>query len=235
MPENPDIFQESNILYEDNHLIIVNKKPSEIVQGDKTGDTPLSEKIKDFLKRKYDKPGNVFLGVAHRLDRPASGVLLFAKTSKALARVNEMIRERSIKKTYWAVVQSHPPQQEDKLVHYLIKNQNKNMSFAFPEPGKGRLRAELDYKVIGESQNYFLIEILLHTGRHHQIRVQLSEIGCPIKGDLKYGAPRSNKDASIHLHARKLELTHPVKKEPLTVIAPPPSDPLWDYFEKNFG
>jgi len=221
---------EKDVLYEDNHIIAINKRPSDIVQGDKTGDQPLSDKIKVFLKKKYNKPGNVFLGVVHRLDRPAGGVVLFAKTGKALSRLNEIIRERQIKKTYWAVVADPPPDTYGKLVHYLIKNQKRNMSFAYPEDGEGRSRAEMDYKVLGQSERYFLIEVDLLTGRHHQIRVQLSEIGCPIKGDLKYGSARSNKDGSIHLHARMIEFIHPIKKETVNISAPPPKDPVWDHF-----
>lgn len=221
---------QNDVLYEDNHIIAINKKPSEIVQGDKTGDEPLSEKVKSFLKKKYNKPGNVFCGVVHRLDRPASGIVIFAKTSKALSRLNEIIRDRKVKKIYWAVVHHQPQQPEGKLVHYLIKNQKRNMSFAFQEEGKGRLQAELEYKLIGSSDRYYLMEVNLLTGRHHQIRVQLSEIGCPIKGDLKYGAARSNKDGSIHLHAREISFMHPVKQEMMNILAPPPPDPIWDHF-----
>ncbi len=221
---------EKDVLYEDNHIIAINKKPSEIVQGDKTGDQPLSDKVKIFLKEKYNKPGNVFAGVVHRLDRPVSGVVLFAKTGKALTRLNELIRDRKIKKTYWAVIPKQPPQKQGKLVHYLIKNQQRNMSFAFDVEGKGRLRAELEYKLIGKSDRYFLLEVDLLTGRHHQIRVQLAEIGCPVKGDLKYGAARSNKDGSIHLHAKEIAFIHPVKQEKIVISAPPPKDPIWDNF-----
>ncbi len=221
---------DADILYEDNHIIALNKRPSDIVQGDKTGDKPLSEKLKDYIKIKYDKPGNVFLGVTHRLDRPVSGVVIFAKTSKALSRINELLRERKIKKKYWAVVSNKPAEESGHLVHYLKKNQQKNMSFSFNEEGKDRLKAELLYKYISKSDKYHLLEVELLTGRHHQIRVQLSAIGCPVKGDLKYGAPRSNKDASIHLHARSLEFMHPVKKEKIVIVADPPGDPIWNYF-----
>jgi 23S rRNA pseudouridine1911/1915/1917 synthase len=224
------MLTEKDVLYEDNHIIAINKRPSDIVQGDKTGDEPLSEKVKSFLKKKYDKPGNVFCGVVHRLDRPVSGAVLFAKTGKALSRLNELIREREIRKTYWAVVSSMPPEEEGRLVHYLIKNQKRNMSFAFREDGPNRLRAELEYRLVGKSDNYFLLEVDLHTGRHHQIRLQLAEAGCPVKGDLKYGAPRSNKDGSIHLHAREISFMHPVKNEAVRIIAPPPPDPVWDHF-----
>ncbi len=224
-----------NILFEDNHIIAVNKKPGEIVQGDKTGDQPLSEKVKEFLKHKYNKPGNVFLGVVHRIDRPVGGVVLFAKTSKALTRLNELIRNRDIHKTYWAIVYNRPAKPEGHLIHYLVKNQMRNISSAFKTEGKGRLKAELDYALIGESNNYYLLEVELHTGRHHQIRVQLSKTGCPVKGDLKYGAPRSNKDGSIHLFARKIEFIHPVNKEKISITAPPPPDPLWNYFIEKFS
>ncbi len=226
---------EENILFEDNHIIAVNKKPGEIVQGDKTGDQPLSEKVKEFLKHKYNKPGNVFLGVVHRIDRPVGGVVLFAKTSKALTRLNELIRNRDIHKTYWAIVYNRPAKPEGHLIHYLVKNQMRNISSAFKTEGKGRLKAELDYTLIGESNNYYLLEVELHTGRHHQIRVQLSKTGCPVKGDLKYGAPRSNKDGSIHLFARKIEFIHPVNKEKISITAPPPPDPLWNYFIENYS
>ena len=225
----------NQILYEDNHIIVVNKLPSEIVQGDKTGDEPLSEKVKRYLKEKYNKPGNVFLGVVHRLDRPVSGAIVFARTGKALSRLNNMLRERSIRKTYWAVVSGDPPRKADKLIHYLIKNQKRNMSFAFPEDGEGRQRAELDYKVMGKSDYYTLLEVFLHTGRHHQIRVQLSAIGCPVKGDLKYGSARSNGDGSIHLHSRTLAFVHPVKQEEILITADPPDDPLWNYFNISYA
>lgn len=221
-----------DILYEDNHIIAVNKKPSDIVQGDKTGDTPLSDFVKQYIKDKYEKPGEVFLGTVHRLDRPVSGVLLFARTSKALARLNEMFRTKEIRKTYWAVVKNKPVYSEGHLVHYLIKNEAKNMSKAFDKEKPGALRCELDYKLLCSSDNYHLLEVNPHTGRHHQIRVQLSAMGCPIKGDIKYGFPRTNPDGSIHLHARKIEFIHPVKKEPITIVADPPRDVLWQEFLK---
>ncbi len=230
MPDIP--VTDADILYDDNHIIAVNKRPSDIVQGDKTGDKPLSEKLKEYLKVKYKKPGNVFLGVTHRLDRPVSGVILFAKTSKALSRINELLRERQITKKYWAVVGNMPAEESGHLVHYLKKNQQKNKSFAYNEAGKDRLKAELLYTYIAKSDKYYLLDVELLTGRHHQIRVQLSTIGCPVKGDLKYGAPRSNKNASIHLHARSLEFIHPVKKEKVLIEAKPPRDAVWDYFEK---
>ncbi len=218
------------ILLEDNHLLIVNKMPSEIVQGDKTGDEPLSESLKKFLKEKYNKPGNVFMGVVHRLDRPVSGAVIFAKTSKALTRLNNMVKERAIKKTYWAIVKDPPPNETGTLKHYLVRNQKKNKSFAYKKPVPNSKEALLSYKMIAASKDYYLLEIDLHTGRHHQIRVQLAAIGCPIKGDLKYGFSRSNPDASISLHARKIEFIHPIKKEPVITTAPPPQDTLWNYF-----
>ena len=221
-------MQEIQVLYEDNHIIAVNKRPSDIVQADKTGDIPLSEHVKHYVKSKYDKPGEVFLGTVHRIDRPVSGIVLFARTSKALERLNEMFREKEIQKTYWAVVKNKPAKDEGTLVHYLKKNEAKNMSKAFNEELPGTLRSELFYKLIQKTDNYFLLEVKPLTGRHHQIRVQLSAIGCPIKGDLKYGSNRSNKDASIHLHARKVEFIHPVKKEPVVIIAPPPNESLWN-------
>ena len=220
----------NNILFEDNHLIIFNKQPSQIVQGDKTGDTPLSDLLKAFIKERDTKPGNVFLGVVHRIDRPVSGVVIFAKTSKALTRLNEMIKEGQIHKTYWAVVKNQPPESQGHLVHYLKKNEEKNKSFATDKEVKGSRKAELTYQMIGRSQNYFLLEVNLLTGRHHQIRSQLSKIGCPIKGDLKYGFDRSNADGSIHLHARSIEFIHPVSKAAIHVIADPPEDNLWASF-----
>jgi 23S rRNA pseudouridine1911/1915/1917 synthase len=221
------------ILYEDNHLIIVNKKPSDIVQGDKTQDTPLSEHVKTYIKKKYDKPGEVFIGVAHRIDRPVSGIVIFARTSKALARLNDMFQKKEIRKTYWAVVKNKPNHATGTLVHYLIKNEQKNQSKAFEKETPGALRSELTYTHLHSLDNYHLLEIKPLTGRHHQIRVQLSKMGCPIKGDLKYGFARSNKDASIHLHAREIEFIHPVKKEPLKVVAPAPDDVLWNEFSKH--
>jgi 23S rRNA pseudouridine1911/1915/1917 synthase len=221
------------VLYEDNHIIAVNKRPSDIVQGDKTGDTPLSDFVKQYVKDKYNKPGDVFIGTVHRIDRPVSGIVLFARTSKALARLNQMFHTKEIQKTYWAVVKNKPAQESGKLIHYLKKNEAKNMSKAFDKEQSGALRSELDYKLICSSDNYHLLEITPLTGRHHQIRVQLSGMGCPIKGDLKYGFNRSNKDASIHLHARKIEFIHPVKKEPVVIVAPPPDEVLWNEFLKR--
>jgi 23S rRNA pseudouridine1911/1915/1917 synthase len=221
------------VIYEDNHLIALNKRPSDIVQGDKTGDRPLNEILKDYLKKKYDKPGNVFVGTAHRLDRPVSGVVIFAKTSKSLTRLNEIFRSRNVEKVYWAVVKNKPPKDQDILLHYLIKDEAKNKSRAYIQERAGTLKSELKYKVVAQSDNYYLLEVRPITGRHHQIRVQLSFIGCPIKGDLKYGFDRSNPDASIHLHARKIHLIHPVKNEPLTIVAPTPNESLWNYFSKQ--
>lgn len=218
------------VLYEDNHIIIVNKAPGEIVQGDKTGDKPLSEIVKTYLKAKYNKPGNVFCGVTHRLDRPTSGVVVFAKTGKALSRLNDMFREGEVEKTYWAVVKDRPPKEEDRLTHYLVKNEKTNKSNVFDSEKPHTKKAVLHYRLIAASQNYYLLEIDLETGRHHQIRAQLAKIGCPIKGDLKYGAARSNPDGSISLHARSISFIHPVSKEKIAVTAPPPDDNLWKAF-----
>ncbi|MBU8892442.1 MAG: RNA pseudouridine synthase [Bacteroidales bacterium] len=218
------------ILFEDNHIIAVNKKNSDIVQGDKTGDEPLSEKVKSYIKKKYNKPGEVYLGVTHRLDRPVSGAILFARTSKALTRLNEMFLKKEVQKTYWAIVKNRPQKDSDYLEHYIVRDQKKNKSFAYDKEVKNSKLAELSYRLIASADNYYLLEVDLLTGRHHQIRCQLTKIGCPIKGDLKYGFPRSNPDGGISLHSRKIELIHPVKKEKMNVIANPPKDPLWDYF-----
>ena len=258
------------VLYEDNHIIIINKRPSEIVQGDKTGDTPLSDTVKSYIKKKYSKPGDVFLGVVHRIDRPVSGAVMFARTSKALSRLNRMLKEREVRKTYWAVVSrqlseakstaggsaverseirrrrisSHQPKAASDsliegrlegtdwkhLVHYLKRNEKQNKSYSYDMPGPGKSRAEMKYRKAAESDRYDLLEIELITGRHHQIRAQLSAIGLPIRGDLKYGYPRSNPDGSIHLHARSIAFMHPVSKQPLSITAPPPEDTLWNYF-----
>jgi 23S rRNA pseudouridine1911/1915/1917 synthase len=219
------------VVYEDNHLIIVNKTASEIVQGDKTGDTPLSETVKAYLKEKYQKPGNVFIGVAHRLDRPVSGLVVFAKTGKALSRLNEMFRTGQVEKTYWAIVKNLPPSQEKILTHYMVRNEKQNKSYAYDKEVPNSKLAKLHYKLIGKSENYYLLEVNLMTGRHHQIRCQLAKIGCPIKGDLKYGAPRSNPDGSICLHARKVKLIHPVSKQLIEIEAPVPDNSLWHGFE----
>jgi len=222
-----------NVIYEDNHLIVVNKSPSEIVQGDKTGDTPLSDEVKSYLKTKYNKSGEAFLGVIHRLDRPVSGIVIFAKTSKALTRMNELLSNNELKKYYWAIVCKQPQPEEAVLTDYIEKNEKLNKSFVVANDSKKAKKATLAYRLLAASDNYFLVEIELFTGRHHQIRVQLANIGCPVKGDLKYGAPTSNKDASISLHARKVSFVHPVNKELLTLEAPPPNDPLWNFFQST--
>ena len=216
------------ILFEDNHIIIVNKRAGDITQGDKTGDKPLSDVVKEYIKDKYDKPGNVYLGVVHRLDRPTSGIIIFAKTSKSLERLNKMLREKTINKTYWAVVKNHPKKEKDTLINFLKKNPKNNKSTAYPKEIDGSKKAILHYAVIKKLDNYSLIEVDLETGRHHQIRSQLSNIGCPIKGDLKYGFDRSNKDGSIHLHARRIQFIHPVTKEQVTVTAPTPKEVIWN-------
>jgi 23S rRNA pseudouridine1911/1915/1917 synthase len=215
------------VLYEDNHIIAVNKPSGALAQGDKTGDRPLVEYVKDYIKKKYNKPGDVFLGIPHRIDRPTSGILLFARTSKALARLNEMFQKKEINKTYWAVVKNMPAEEEGVLDHYLLKNQQKNKSVAKLAPFGKALLSTLHYKVIAVSTTYYLLEIDPKTGRHHQIRVQLSSIGCPIKGDIKYGFPRPNEDKSIHLHARKIEFIHPVSKDLVSFSAPVPDDAVW--------
>ena len=221
------------VVYEDNHIIVVNKTSSEIVQGDKTGDTPLSEMVKQYLKEKYNKPGNVFIGVTHRLDRPVSGLVVFAKTSKALPRLNEMFRNGEVKKTYWAIVKECPKETEGELVHYLVRNEKQNKSYAYDKEVKNSKKAILHYKLIGHSQNYYLLEVDLKTGRHHQIRCQLAKMGCPIKGDLKYGAQRSNPDGSICLHARMVKFIHPVSKELIELTAPVPAGNLWNGFDMD--
>nr|WP_315149478.1 RluA family pseudouridine synthase [uncultured Flavobacterium sp.] len=216
------------ILHEDNHLIVVNKRVGDIVQGDKTGDKPLSDVVKEYIKDKYNKPGEVFLGVVHRLDRPTTGIVVFARTSKALSRMNELFSNRETQKTYWAIVKNKPQNSEDKLVHYLKRNEKNNTSKAHSKEVPESKLASLEYKIIKELNNYFALEINLHTGRHHQIRAQLSAIGSPIKGDLKYGFDRSNPDGGIHLHARKLVFNHPVSKEKIEIIAPVPNDVIWN-------
>ncbi len=220
-----------DILFEDNHIIAINKSTSDIVQGDKTGDETLSDRVKEYIKRKYKKPGDVFLGVVHRLDRPVSGVVLFARTSKALTRLNKLFQENQIKKTYWAIVGELPKEDQGRLVHHILKNSEKNKSYAFPKPRKGSKEAILNYRLISGLKNSYMLEVDLETGRHHQIRCQLAKIGCPIRGDLKYGFPRSNKLGGISLHARKIEFIHPVKKEPITIIAPTPElENIWKEF-----
>ena len=224
--------QDLKILYEDNHIIAVNKPAGMLVQGDKTGDETLGDIVKQYLKEKYEKPGEVFLGVVHRIDRPVSGIVLYARTTKALTRLNEMFQKREIQKTYWAIVQTRPENETGLLINWLKKNEAKNTSYVVDPELKGALKCELEYKLIAESENYFLLEVDPRTGRHHQIRVQLSKMGCIIKGDLKYGAKRSNKDASICLHARMIEFIHPVKKENIHITAPVPDDSLWKAFEE---
>lgn len=220
------------VLYEDNHIIIVNKNAGEIVQGDKTGDAPLGDAVKAYIKEKYAKPGEVFLGVAHRLDRPVSGVVVFARTSKALSRLNEMFRTGQVKKTYHAITCAEPEAPAAELIHYLTRNERQNKAYAHRHEVPGSKKAVLDYRLLTRSKRYFLIEVSLHTGRHHQIRCQLAAMHCPIKGDLKYGAPRSNPDGSISLHARHVEFVHPVSKKLISVTAPYPADnPLWEAFE----
>lgn len=215
------------VLFEDNHIIVVNKRVGDIVQGDKTGDIPLSEIVKDYIKEKYNKPGSVFLGVVHRLDRPTTGIVVFARTSKALTRLNETFKLRETQKTYWALVKNSPPNESDILIHFITRNQKNNTSKAHKNEVSDSKKASLEYHILKKLDNYFALEIDLHTGRHHQIRAQLAAIGCPIKGDLKYGFDRSNPDGGIHLHARKLTLVHPVTKENLSFIAPVPDDKLW--------
>lgn len=224
-------LKDIEVLYEDNHVIVVNKKPSDIVQGDKTGDKTIPDKIKEFLKIKYDKPGNVFCGVVHRLDRPTSGAVVFAKTSKALTRLNEQFKIHDTNKVYWAIVENKPNQTQGRLENYLLKNEKQNKSYVHNKEVKGAKKAILHYKLLNSSDKYHLLEIHLETGRHHQIRAQLSHIKCIIKGDLKYGAKRSNADGSIHLHARHLAFDHPTTKERIKVTAPVPSDALWQWFE----
>src|SRR5690606_26643835 len=225
MPSTPSTLE---VLHEDNHIIVVNKRVGDIVQGDKTGDRPLSDIVKEYIKIKYNKPGEVFLGVVHRLDRPTSGIVVFARTSKALSRLNDLFRNRDTKKTYWAVVTQQPLSESGLLKHYLVRNEKSNTSKAHLREVPNSKEAILEYRVIKKLDRYWVLEIDLHTGRHHQIRAQLSAIGCPIKGDLKYGASRSNLDGGIHLHARKLSFIHPVSKEFLEILAPvPQQDSVW--------
>ncbi|MDY5931727.1 MAG: RNA pseudouridine synthase [Candidatus Ornithospirochaeta sp.] len=223
---------DDRVLFEDNHLIAVNKMPGELVQGDETGDRTLADDVREYLKRKYSKPGNVYLGIPHRLDRPTSGIVLYCKTEKALGRMNAMFRTSDVRKTYWAIVDRLPEKTEATLVHYIVRDTKNNKSVAYPVEKTGSKLAKLSYRVLSSSDNYHLLEIDLHTGRHHQIRAQLAAIGIHIKGDLKYGAARSNPDGGICLHARKLVFIHPVRKEEVTVIAPPPRDNLWSYFAR---
>ena len=219
------------IVYEDNHLIIIYKHSGEIVQGDKTGDVPLSEDVKCYLKEKYQKPGNVFLGVVHRLDRPVAGLVVFAKTSKALIRLNKMFRDGEVHKTYWAITKNLPPQPEGTLTHWLVRNEKQNKSYAYDHEVPHSKKAILKYRLIGQSDHYCLLEVNLMTGRHHQIRCQLAHMGCPIKGDLKYGAQRSNPDGSICLLAHHVEFVHPVSKQLISLDSPLPEDKLWQVWE----
>jgi len=220
----------AEILYEDNHIIAVYKRSSDLVQGDKTGDASLDNEIKKYIEQKYKKPGEAFLGVVHRLDRPVSGVIIFARTSKALERLNEMFRDKQVKKTYLAIVKERPPEDEATIKHFLKKNEKQNKSYVFDNEVKGSKEASLTYRLKGRSEKYYLLEIELHSGRHHQIRAQMAKIGCPIKGDLKYGYSRSNEDGSISLFARRLEFIHPVKKEPVTITAHFPEGDIWSVF-----
>lgn len=231
MPQDPFAEFSKRVLYEDNHLLIVNKLPSEIVQGDKTGDVTLGEMVKAYIIKKYNKPGDAFLGVVHRIDRPVSGAVIFARTSKGLERLNEMLKNHELKKIYWAIVKTRPALDSDSLEHYLKKNEKQNKSYVVKADTEGAKLARLNYRVLGSGSHYHLIEVELLTGRHHQIRTQLAAIGSPVRGDLKYGFPRSNADGSIHLHARKISFIHPVSKEPVSVVAPvPEGDTLWEYF-----
>ena len=222
------------ILYEDNHLIAVYKKSSDLAQADKTGDEPLENAVKKYIASKYNKPGDVYLGVVHRLDRPVSGILLFARTSKALERLNEIFRTRQVKKVYFAIVKERPPAEEGVLKNFIKKNEAQNKSYVYDSEVKGSKEATLSYKIIGRSERFYLLEFELHTGRHHQIRAQLAKAGCPIKGDLKYGFSRSNEDGSISLFARKLEFIHPVRKEPVSITAHFPEGDIWHHFSGNF-
>lgn len=218
------------ILYEDNHIIAVNKRSSDLSQGDKSGDTSLDDEVKKYIARKYNKPGNVFLGVVHRIDRPVSGVILYARTSKALSRLNEMFRTSEVMKVYLAIVKNRPPEDTGTISHYLKKNEKQKKTYVYDTEVKGSKKASLTYRVAGRSDRYYLLEVILHSGRHHQIRAQLAEIGCPVKGDLKYGFSRSNDDGSISLMARRLEFIHPVKKEKIIITAPFPEDDIWQVF-----
>lgn len=221
---NPHNLQ---VLFEDNHLIVVNKRTGDIVQGDKTGDLPLSEVVKQYIKTAYGKPGDVFLGVVHRLDRPTSGVLVFTRTSKALTRMNALFAAKETRKIYWAIVQSRPEKEADTLVHWLVRNRKQNKSYAYQNKRQGAKFAEMEYRLLRQLDRYYHLEIELKTGRHHQIRAQLAAIGCPVKGDLKYGFPRSNPDGGIHLHSRQLSFVHPVRKKVMNFVAELPEEPLW--------
>jgi 23S rRNA pseudouridine1911/1915/1917 synthase len=221
------------ILYEDNHIIALNKKPSDLSQGDRTGDPALDEEIKRYIAEKYRKPGAVFLGIVHRLDRPVGGVILYARTSKALARLNEMFRTKDVKKTYFAIVKERPPQEDGTLRQFLKKNEKQNKTYVYDKPVNGSKEASMSYKILGHSEKYYLLEVQIESGRHHQIRAQLAAMGCPIKGDLKYGFPRSNEDGSISLLARKIEFVHPVSKVPVSIKAPLPATDIWQHFRNS--
>lgn len=218
------------VLYEDNHIVALNKRNSDIVQSDISGDVTLCDVVREYVRVKYNKPGKAFIGTVHRLDRPVSGVILYARTTKGLNRLMNMFKYREVQKTYWACVKNRPPKDEDHIINYLKKNQKQNKSYAYDTPGEDRKECELSYKIVGKSEHYYFLEVQPKTGRHHQIRATLASIGCPIKGDIKYGAKRTNDNASIHLHARKIAFIHPVKKVPLQIIAPPPEDPVWNAF-----
>lgn len=226
-------IQPADVLYEDNHLLIVNKKAKDNVQGDKSGDLPLVEKVRSYIKEKYQKPGNVFCGLVHRLDRPVSGVLMFARTGKALQRMNKQFAENHPRKIYWAAVENEPEKPEGSLVHYLVRNEQQNKSYVYDDPRPNAKECRLKYRQLLKSKDYVLLEVELETGRHHQIRAQLAKIGCVIKGDLKYGAKRSNPDGSIHLHARRLTFIHPTSQEEIDVTAPVPRENLWEWFEQH--
>ncbi|MDX9772097.1 MAG: RNA pseudouridine synthase [Bacteroidales bacterium] len=219
------------VLYEDNHIIIVNKRSSDLVQGDGTGDEPLDDMVRAYIKEKYNKPGDVFLGVVHRLDRPVSGCVVYARTSKALSRLSELFRTREVKKCYWAIVTDRPPEEEGTLRSYLKKNEKQNKSYVYDKEVKGSKLADLSYRLLARSERYYLLEVDLYTGRHHQIRAQLAAAGCPVKGDLKYGAKRSNEGGGISLHSRRVSFVHPVKKEEISVVAPLPDDRIWKLFK----
>ncbi len=221
------------VLFEDNHIIAVNKRVGDLVQGDKTGDKTLADDVKEYIKKKYKKPGDVFLGIVHRLDRPVSGVVIFARTSKAVTRLNKMFQEKTIKKTYWAIVDKRPNDEEGRLVHWLKKNEEKNKSNVFEKEKKGAKEAILNYRLLLSFKHYHLLEVDLETGRHHQIRAQLARIGCHIKGDLKYGSKRSNTDGGISLHARSIAFEHPIKNEPIIITATPPNENLWNEFMES--
>lgn len=234
-PKEPIIMssvENLRVLYEDNHIIAVNKRNSDIIQSDISGDRTLCDVVKHYVKWKYNKPGLAFIGTVHRLDRPVSGVVLYARTTKALNRLSNMFKYREVQKTYWAVVKDTPAEPEGTVINYLWKDEKLNKTFAFDTPGNDRKESELSYKVVGKGDNYTFVEVYPKTGRHHQIRATLASLGCPIKGDIKYGSRRTNDNASIHLHARKIEFLHPVKKTPVTIVAPPPEDSLWDEFLK---